>query len=262
MKPSYKNYIPKWLVILMRVSSVAVSIEFLIYVILILINYSKFNLLIAVTLGIGGYFLMLLTKKIINMRNAFDYNNPNSISWDIINFVVDKLEIKEDARILDIGCGNGVLAIAIAKKYPNSKIIAVDNWKDFSKRVSKEKCEQNAKIEGVKNIEFIRADIKKLDFTNETFDAVISNYAYYNISGERNIYLYEGLRVLKKGGIFLMHDLFLKIKFPHIEVLMDNIHTLEYEKVELIDTTDGNPISSGVSKKLMLNGSKLFFGKK
>ena len=48
----------------------------------------------------------------------------------------------------------------------------------------------------------------KLDFPDESFDAVTSNYVYHNITGEdKQPLLLETLRVLKKGGVFAIHDL-------------------------------------------------------
>ena len=50
----------------------------------------------------------------------------------------------------------------------------------------------------------------KLDFPDESFDAVASNYVYHNITGEdKQELLLETLRVLKKGGTFAIHDLML-----------------------------------------------------
>ena len=43
----------------------------------------------------------------------------------------------------------------------------------------------------------------KLDFPDESFDAVVSNYVYHNIMGsDKRALLLETLRVLKKGGVF------------------------------------------------------------
>ena len=42
-------------------------------------------------------------------------------------------------------------------------------------------CENNARAEGVENVSFRQGDATHLDFQDETFDAVASNYVYHNI---------------------------------------------------------------------------------
>ena len=54
---------------------------------------------------------------------------------------------------------------------------------------------------------FVHGDANKLDFPDGSFDAVISNYVYHNIMGaDKHALLLESLRVLKKGGVFVLHD--------------------------------------------------------
>ena len=58
---------------------------------------------------------------------------------------------------------------------------------------------------------FQKGDAVKLDFPDETFDLVTSNYVYHNIMGkDKQALLLETLRVLKKGGTFAIHDLMSK----------------------------------------------------
>ncbi|WP_034452752.1 methyltransferase domain-containing protein [Butyrivibrio sp. AE2032] len=58
------------------------------------------------------------------------------------------------------------------------------------------------------------SDACKLDFADETFDAVTSNYVYHNIpSKDRQAILLETLRTLKKGGTFAIHDIMSKAKY-------------------------------------------------
>ena len=54
---------------------------------------------------------------------------------------------------------------------------------------------------------FQQGDANKLDFPDESFDAVVSNYVYHNIMGsDKRALLLETLRVLKKGGVFALND--------------------------------------------------------
>ena len=44
-------------------------------------------------------------------------------------------------------------------------------------------AKKNAAAEGVKNASFRRGNALKLDFPDESFDAVTSNYVYHNVMG-------------------------------------------------------------------------------
>lgn len=63
-------------------------------------------------------------------------------------------------------------------------------------------CEKNADREGVgSRCTFQHGDANRLDFPDESFDAVVSNYVYHNIIGaDKQKLLLETLRVLKKGS--------------------------------------------------------------
>ena len=124
-------------------------------------------------------------------------------------------------------------------------------------------CENNAKAEGVSNTSFRRGDATKLSFADETFDAVMSNYVYHNIlSSDRQAILLETLRTLKKGGTFAIHDIFSKSKYGDMQAFVKKLKDMGYEKVELIDTTNGKFMSKSESVWMELSGSALLVGRK
>ncbi len=72
----------------------------------------------------------------------------------------------------------------------------------------------------------------------------------------------ETLRVLKKSGTSAIHDLFTKGKYGNQDELLQKLWDMGYEKVELLDTTDGLFMTKWQSCILCLNGSALLVGKK
>ena len=95
------------------------------------------------------------------------------------------------------------------------------------------------------------------------FDAVTSNYVYHNIVGQnKQQLLLETLRVLKKGGTFAIHDLMSRSRYGDMEAFCRKLKDMGYERVEMIDTTDGKFMSRGESRRLLLTGSTLLIGKK
>ena len=64
-----------------------------------------------------------------------------------------------------------------------AKVIGIDYWGAVY-TYSKALCEKNAVSEGVASrCVFQHGDAKQLDFPDESFDVVISNYVYHNVMG-------------------------------------------------------------------------------
>lgn len=115
----------------------------------------------------------------------------------------------------------------------------------------------------MKNVSFRRGNAVKLDFPDECFDAVTSNYVYHNIAGkDKQALLLETLRVLKQGGTFAIHDLMSKRRYGDMQAFAQKLRDMGYAYVELINTTDGSFMTPQEAKRLMLCGSALLIGKK
>ncbi len=196
-------------------------------------------------------------------RKAFSYDGKRKLSKQIIDGVADFVTIPDDGTGLDVGCGSGALTIACAKRNPNAIMIGMDHWgpeyRDFSKAV----CERNAEAEEVTNVRFEQGNAVKLDYPDESFDAVTSNYVYHNIAGlDKQNLLLETLRVLKKGGTFAIHDLMSRSRYGDMQKFVLRLKAAGYEEVYLIDTTDKFFTSPREAKWMMLGSSMLLFGKK
>ena len=74
--------------------------------------------------------------------------------------------------------------------------------------------------------------------------------------------LLETLRVLKKGGIFAIHDLMSKARYGDMDAFVKRLKADGYEEVRLIDTTDGAFMDRKEASWLGLSGSTLLTGKK
>ena len=261
MKPDYKNWMPKGMVL----SSVVVTMLFLILFIIfglsgIVSGTIKtvlfFVFLAATVFGIGISLWMIL------MYRTFSYNGKRQMSRQIIEGVAEYIKLPDGGKGLDVGCGSGALAIACAKCDPNASFVGIDRWGKEHASFNKPLCENNAKAEGVTNVTFSQGDACKLDFADETFDAVTSNYVYHNIpSNDRQAILLETLHVLKKGGTFAIHDIFSRSKYGDMQEFVKKLKDMGYEKVELIDST-GKFMTKQEAKWMALDGSALLVGRK
>lgn len=149
-------------------------------------------------------------EKSLNFRdqnkaqNIRDYwENPSNIS--LMDRNLKKLEIdsvipflKENFRVLDIGCGDGEGTIEYAKRVV--EIIGID----YSSAMIK-KSLGRAQEHG-ENMNILQADVLSLPFCSETFDVVITERCLINLeSWELQRGALESIReVLKEGGLYLM----------------------------------------------------------
>ena len=177
--------------------------------------------------------------------------------------LVPYLDFDGKGTILEVGCGSGPLAVRCALTWPEAKVVGIDCW-GVSFDYSKELCEKNAALEGVGGrCTFFQGDARKLDLPDESVDAVISNYVYHNIMGsDQQELLLESLRVLKKGGVFALHDDMKPKMYGDMEAFAQKLRDAGYEKVELVDTRETIFGSEARAKAVMLGSSRLLKGKK
>ena len=88
-------------------------------------------------------------------------------------------------------------------------------------------------------------------------------YASFSLPGkDKQVLLLETLRVLKKGGTFAIHDLMSPRRYGDMQTFVQKLRDMGYERVELLDTTDGSFMTRKEAKRLMLRGSTLLVGRK
>ncbi len=254
MKPNYKNWMPKGMI---RSFAAGAAVA-LMLALLVGANWLKIILLI-LTLVLAG-----VTVWTVLMYRAFSYDGKRQMSRQIIDGVAEYVKLPEGGQCLDVGCGSGALAIAVAKRNPQGAVTGIDRWGADYASFSKRLCEDNAKAEGVaERTRFAQGDAQKLDFPDGIFDAVTSNYVYHNIpSRDRQAILLETLRVLKKGGTFAIHDIFSRDKYGDMQSFVKKLKDLGYEHAELIPTDNGRFMSPWEAKWMALSGSAVLFGRK
>lgn len=88
--------------------------------------------------------------------------------------IIQKLSVKGNENVLDVGCGRGLMLNGIASKLSSGKAYGIDIWsaRDQSGNNS-DAVHQNAKIEGVdNNIEVINSDMRKMPFEEKYMDKI------------------------------------------------------------------------------------------
>lgn len=99
--------------------------------------------------------------------------------------------IKQNDKVLDVGCGTGVVAITAARM--GAKVSALD----LSPKLI-EQAQKNIAIANV-DIEAREGDVENLPYPDATFDAVLSQFGHM-FAPRPQVAINEMLRVLKPGG--------------------------------------------------------------
>ena len=262
MKPDYKNWMPKGMVLSFLAGAV---ISTTIFLILRISGYGRtgWKRVLCITSGVLALIFIPVTIWMFLMYRAFSYDGKRKMSKQIIDGIAGYVKIPNGGECLDIGCGSGALTIAVAKRNPGAVVTGVDRWGKEYASFSKSLCEKNAEAEKVRNVLFEKGDATSLPFADGTFDVITSNYVYHNIpSNDRQKILMESLRTLKKGGAFVIHDIMSKAKYGDMDAFVERLRKDGYEEVNLADTTDGKFMTRWEAAWMGLSGSKILYGRK
>ena len=177
--------------------------------------------------------------------------------------LLSSLDFDGNGSLLEVGCGSGALTIRAALTWPAAKITGLDYWGAMY-NYSKALCEKNAASEGVgKQCTFVHGDANKLDFPDESFDAVISNYVYHNIMGaDKHALLLESLRVLKKGGVFVLHDNMKPQMYGDMNAFARKLRDMGFADVRYVETAETIFGSRQRAAMMMLGDSGMLVGRK
>jgi SAM-dependent methyltransferase len=99
--------------------------------------------------------------------------------------------VGQGVRVLDVGCGTGVVAITAARR--GARVTGVDLTPQLLNR-----ARENGVLAQV-DVEWREADVEELPFGDEQFDIVLSQFAHM-FAPRPEVALSEMLRTLKRGG--------------------------------------------------------------
>jgi len=162
-------------------------------------------------------------------------------------------ENKNSKKILDIGCGSGIIGLTIALEIKNSYVLGVD----ISEKALKT-SEKNKKILGSKNIKFIKSDLfENIEF--KSFDMIVSNPPYVSLSEigimsddtlhepsealfAENDGLYFYLEISSKAKDYLAENGFLifEIGFKQGDKVKEIMEKFGFKNVEIIEDLNRN----------------------
>lgn len=151
------------------------------------------------------YFVVFLVHTV-----SFFYTTRRGkfLEWQRI---LDRIRLRGDEMVLDLGCGRGALLTAVAHRLTTGRVTGVDIWSTTDQSGNaKDVALRNASLEGVSDrVHIETADMRALPFSDATFDLVVSSLAIHNIrsNADRKRAIAEGFRVIKPGGRMVIADI-------------------------------------------------------
>ena len=125
--------------------------------------------------------------------------------------LVDGISWRGDERVLDVGCGRGLIVVEAAKRLTEGHAFGADVWSRKDQSGNRpDTTRRNATAEGVADrIEIVTADATWLPFRDGAFDVVVSGLALHNIrsAGARRQAMRELGRVARPGGRVAVFDI-------------------------------------------------------
>lgn len=121
---------------------------------------------------------------------------------DLVTMLADRVAAQKPQRVLEIGCGTGLVMSAIASRLdPGGRVCGIDVVPAML-----EQCQLTAKkFELEDRLEFLQAPAERIPYPANSFDVVYSSLCFHHFKTRQA--LSEQLRVLRPGGRLIVFDI-------------------------------------------------------
>ncbi|CAF9905071.1 hypothetical protein IMSHALPRED_000251 [Imshaugia aleurites] len=118
---------------------------------------------------------------------------------EMLEQYIEKAELVDGMKILDLGCGWGSGALYFAEIFPNARITAFSN-----SRTQKAYIDDQAESKGLSNIKVLTGDVVDYEFDEGAFDRVISIELFEHMKNYQ-LLMEKVARALRPGGKLFVH---------------------------------------------------------
>lgn len=259
-KPEYANWLSSKVLMMPLVAGcIAAALAALAF----LLNDGAAVWAVRVVLALAAIAFFALFAYFHHARRILAYDG-GGVQGKVLDNVIRHLEWDGRGSILDIGCGSGAMAIKAARAFPAARVTGIDSWGaiwDYAKS----QCERNAGAEGVADrVVFLEGDASRLDFPDDAFDAVMSNFVFHEVRSQpdKSALIREALRVLKPGGAFSFGDVFFsKTHYRDLPGLIDEL-SKDVASLTFVDTRKSDFVPKFLRSRLLLGNMGLMHGRK
>lgn len=162
---------------------------------------------------IGNDFYKLWLDETMSYSCGYFRHEEDSLAQaqrNKVDYILEKLHLKEGMTLLDIGCGWGFLVIQAAKRYGVRGVgitLSEEQYKECQNRIEKEGLRDMVQVELM--------DYRDLQEYGQTFDRVVSVGMVEHVGREHyQLFMDCVKRVMKPGALFLLHFISGLKEFP------------------------------------------------
>ena len=227
LKPDYGNWVPKKLLV------IAAAVALVVAALLIASVCFAWGWLWTTVIALLLCFVVALLAYMTLSYRAFSHHGGGFME-KVHRYVADKLPWNGEGTLLDVGCGAGALTILCAKKFPKAKCTGIDYWGimwDYSHRMCQHK----------------------------------SNFVYHEVTNckDKERLIRETLRVLKKGGVFALQDLYGQHSvYGDFEKTIERLKADAVSEIHYADSCKEIPVPKWMMMPGMLPGVGIIYGRK
>ena len=166
------------------------------------------------------------------------WSMPGVFSWKNLDagtaFLLEQMSIAPGERVLDVGCGYGVIGLTAAARGAGEVTMTDDNLLAVGcAHASVESC-------GFANVKVVAGDLFDGLETKQKFDLVVSNPPFHEgLSTDMNVtrrliretgaWLASGGRLLIVGNVFLRYDRLMRDSFSEVRTVAENTRYAVWE---------------------------------
>src|ERR1043166_534414 len=106
---------------------------------------------------------------------------PRPETEELVELVISETGNRKPERIVDVGTGSGIIALSLAAKFPEAKVVAVDVSEDALSLAR----ENAARLGFTDRVQFHKSDL--LENFSERFDLIVANLPYVSMQDRQSL---------------------------------------------------------------------------
>ena len=172
--------------------------------------------------GIGKYYMNREIAKVMGHQAMMWLERPSRVAEEKPDLTVEKLDLKPDDVVADIGAGTGYFSFRMAQQVPEGKVYAVDIQPEMLDAIAFLEEENN-----IDNVETVLGTEENPNLPPESIDLALMVDAYHEFAYPRE--MMEGIvEALKPGGRVVL----LEYRKENPMIMIKPLHKMTQKQVK------------------------------